>query len=70
MVIFPARVAVTGYEILSNIGKVEIKMNEEAKFGKSHFTTLNILAYLYIYCFCHLWPLLLTWFNFNPNMDK
>ena len=19
---------------------------------------------------CHLWPLLLTWFNFNPSMDK
>ena len=18
----------------------------------------------------HLWPLLLTWFNFNPSMDK
>ena len=20
--------------------------------------------------FCHLWPLLLTWINFNPSMDK
>ena len=20
--------------------------------------------------YCDLWPLLLTWFNFNPNMDK
>ena len=21
-------------------------------------------------CTCYLWPLLLTWFNFNPSMDK
>ena len=24
----------------------------------------------FISCCCKLWPLLLTWFNFNPSMDK
>ena len=23
-----------------------------------------------VLCFTGLWPLLLTWFNFNPSMDK
>ena len=27
-------------------------------------------CHVYVYCPSFLWPLLLTWFNFNPSMDK
>ena len=35
------------------------------KFHREDFPNLFILASLYI----QQWPLLLTWFNFNPSMD-
>ena len=35
----------------------------------SHFFLVLIGLCIDIYRW-HLWPLLLTWFNFNPNMDK
>ena len=43
---FTPTMAVTGYERVSNIGKDENDVNEEAKIVKLHFATLNILAYL------------------------
>ena len=30
----------------------------------------QMLAYVADTYMRHLWPLLLTWFNFNPSMDK
>ena len=30
----------------------------------------NISNYVPSQVNCHLWPLLLTWINFNPSMDK
>ena len=47
-----------------------------AKFGSSNFVTkrMKIMVpwnVVDIPCIrCTLWPLLLTWFNFNPSMDK
>ena len=33
-------------------------------------TKSKSLQYLAIFLIYNLWPLLLTWFNFNPSMDK
>ena len=31
---------------------------------------LTELKYIVALSHCGMWPLLLTWFNFNPSMDK
>ena len=40
---------------------------------RHHALTIHVTVphmYLVLSPLCQLWPLLLTWFNFNPSMDK
>ena len=54
-----------------NLRKIDWKKYSDTKdYKESNLEEQNLQEQVIPVAWCHLCPLLLTWFNFNPSMDK
>ena len=58
------------WERLCCVQPLSIHVNGHSLLMLALRLTENILRIHHLSCYCNLGPLLLTWFNFNPTMDK